>query len=179
MRNLMLTAIIVQLTVLAGCASDSETTSEGTTTTATASASTAPADTSGSEAPAMPDPDDVRIEGDHLVVDGHINFAYDSDEILDDSSELLDHIALLLKNHADEISHLRIVGHTDIDGGHEHNQDLSERRAAAVAQALVDRGVSAELEHDGVGELEPLCEEDTDECHAMNRRVEFIIIPEA
>lgn len=125
---------------------------------------------------AAPDPTDVHIEGDHLTIDRHINFATDSDEILADSFELLDHIATMIKNHEDEIGHLKIIGHTDTDGGHDHNMDLSNRRAAAVESALRERGVEIQLEHDGVGETEPLCEEDTDECHASNRRVEFLIV---
>ena len=121
------------------------------------------------------DPTDVHIEGDHITIDRHINFASDSDEILADSNDLLDHIALLL-NHHPEVAHLRIIGHTDAAGGHDHNLDLSNRRAAAVENALRERGVTATLEHSGVGESEPVCEEDTDECHAQNRRVEFLIV---
>ncbi|HJK97655.1 MAG TPA: OmpA family protein [Polyangiaceae bacterium LLY-WYZ-14_1] len=169
---------VLGLALLGACATETETqtSDDGSTTTTTAAVRTAQPASSGSEAPAQPDPDDVRIVGDHLEVDGTINFATDSDEILADSNELLDHIALLVKNHRDEIAHLKIVGHTDNDGGHDYNQDLSERRAAAVAQALVDRGVDIELEHSGVGETEPVCTEDTDECHARNRRVEFLIV---
>ena len=125
---------------------------------------------------AAPDPTDVHIEGDHLTIDRHINFATDSDEILADSFELLDHVATLINNHSGEIGHLKIIGHTDTDGGHDHNRDLSNRRAAAVENALRERGVTIQLEHDGVGETEPICSEDTDECHARNRRVEFLII---
>lgn len=134
-------------------------------------------------APAEPaiaeDPSDVHIEGDHLVIDGHINFESDSDVIMSDSTELLDHIAQMLSNHGDEIQHLKIIGHTDAAGGHDHNQELSDRRAAAVEQALRDRGVQIELEHSGVGETEPLCQADSDECHAQNRRVEFLIVADA
>lgn len=131
---------------------------------------------SAAVAVAVEDPSDVHIEGDHLVIDGHINFETDSDVILEDSNVLLDHIAQLINNHQDEIRHLKIIGHTDAAGGHDHNQELSERRAAAVEQALRDRGVSAELEHSGVGETEPICQEDTDDCHSQNRRVELLII---
>ncbi len=84
------------------------------------------------EPEAAPDPEDVRIEGDHLTIDRMIHFALDSDEILDDSTEILDHIALVLKNHT-ELVKLHVVGHTDESGDHDHNQELSERRAAAVA----------------------------------------------
>ena len=75
-----------------------------------------------------------------------------------------------------DVALFQIIGHTDTDGGHDHNMDLSNRRAAAVENALRERGVTIELEHDGGGETEPMCSEDTDECHASNRRVEFLII---
>ncbi len=124
------------------------------------------------------DPDDVHIVGDHIEIDRHINFETDSDVILADSHDLLDHIALFISHHEDEIAHLSIIGHTDAAGGHQHNQDLSERRAHSVLNALQERGVSIELDSHGVGETEPVCEEDTDDCHAQNRRVEFLIVTE-
>ena len=120
------------------------------------------------------DPPDVHIEGDRLTIDDHIHFALDEAEILADSFELLDHIALLLSNHP-EITALHIVGHTDASGGPEHNLDLSTRRAAAVETALRERGVSQTIDSSGVGETEHLCHEDTEECHARNRRVELLI----
>ncbi len=124
--------------------------------------------------PAPEDPPDVHIEGDHLTIDTKIMFEFDKDTILADSNEILDHIAATLKNHS-EIAVLHIVGHTDVAGGHDHNQDLSERRAAAVVAALRERGVEQTVDSRGVGETEPVCEEDTDDCHEKNRRVEFIV----
>ncbi len=129
-----------------------------------------------SSEPAAAEPQDVRLEGDHLQIDRHINFATDSDEILADSNDLLDHIAAFINSHRAQIGHLRIIGHTDAAGGAEANQALSERRAAAVAQALSSRGVTIQLEHSGVGETQHLCNEDTDACHAQNRRVEFLVV---
>lgn len=126
------------------------------------------------EAAPVEDPSDVHIEGDHLTIDNKIMFATDSDEILPESTEILDHIATALKNHT-ELSTLHIIGHTDASGGADHNQDLSERRAAAVMKALADRGVTQSLDSKGVGETEPSCQEDTDECHESNRRVEFVV----
>jgi len=131
------------------------------------------ADAAPEPAPAE-DPSDVRIEGDHLVIDQKIHFAHDSDEILDDSTELLDHIAQALNNHT-ELSTLHIIGHTDSNGPDGHNQELSERRAAAVEAALRDRGISQTVDSRGAGEKEPACGEDTDECHEKNRRVEFLV----
>jgi peptidoglycan-associated lipoprotein len=123
---------------------------------------------------AVADPDDVHIEGDHLTIDRHINFAFDKSEILADSFDLLDHVAQLLKNHP-EITTLHVIGHTDSAGGAEHNQKLSEARANAVVEALRARGVTQNIDAAGKGESEHLCSEDTEECHAKNRRVEFVI----
>ena len=131
------------------------------------------ADAAAEPAPAE-DPSDVHIEGDHLVIDQKILFAHNSEEILPDSNGILDHIAQTLANHT-ELSTVHVIGHTDTSGGHKLNQDLSERRAASVVAALRDRGVAQTIDSRGVGETEPVCSEDTDECHERNRRVEFVI----
>jgi outer membrane protein OmpA-like peptidoglycan-associated protein len=127
--------------------------------------------------PAEPqDPDDVHIEGDHITIDDHILFALNSDEILPESGDILDHLAQFLANHRDDVPGLKVIGHTDRQGGKKHNQQLSEKRAAAVVAALEDRGVTQPLEPIGKGMSEKLCQEDTDECHDRNRRVEFLIV---
>lgn len=120
------------------------------------------------------DPPDVHIEGDHLTIDKKIHFGTDSDEIMDDSSELLDHIAQTLKNHT-ELSVLHVIGHTDSSGDDAHNMDLSKRRAASVVAALKARGVAQKIDSRGAGEEQPACKEDTPECHEKNRRVEFVV----
>ena len=122
-----------------------------------------------------PEPQDVHIEGDHLTIDGHINFASASNEILADSGTLLDHIAQLVNMHP-EIQHIRIIGHTDDEGSAAANVALSTSRAESVASALRSRGVNIQLDASGAGEAQTLCQEDTDECHARNRRVEFLIV---
>lgn len=139
-------------------------------------AATEPAETAAAPpaAAAADDPEDVHIEGDHLVIDRHINFATNSEEILEDSFDLLDHIAQLLKNHP-EIAVVHVIGHTDNAGNADHNQKLSERRASSVVEALRSRGVSQKLDAAGKGKAQPLCQEDTDECHQKNRRVEFVV----
>lgn len=142
----------------------------------------APAPAAAVEPPAtaevapVEDPSDVRIVGDHIEFDEKIHFATNSDEILADSNGMLDHIAQALKNHG-EFTKLHVVGHTDKTGKKDHNQDLSERRAAAVVAALESRGVTQAMDARGAGEDEPTCTEDTDECHEKNRRVELIVEP--
>ena len=132
------------------------------------------ADASPAPEPAAEDPSDVRIEGDHLVIDQKIHFATDSDQILDDSTEILDHIAQALANHT-ELGVVHVIGHTDSTGNDKHNLELSERRAQAVVNALRDRGVKQTIDARGAGETEPACGDDTDECHEKNRRVEFVV----
>ncbi|MFK7931091.1 MAG: OmpA family protein, partial [Myxococcota bacterium] len=116
----------------------------------------------------------ITISNDHLIVDQKIHFGSDSDVIQDDSFELLDEMASVLKAHR-EISVLHVVGHTDSTGDDAHNMDLSERRASSVVTMLRDKGVEQTIDAKGAGETQPVCEEDTTECHERNRRVEFII----
>lgn len=69
-----------------------------------------------------------------------------------------------------------IVGHTDSTGSEKFNQRLSEQRAQAVADYLVEQGVKAEqLTVRGAGESEPIASNDTAEGRAKNRRVEVTI----
>ncbi|MEM1416337.1 MAG: OmpA family protein [Myxococcota bacterium] len=117
----------------------------------------------------------VRIEGDRVAFDQHINFAFDSAEILDDSAELLDAIAAVLREH-EEIATVRVDGHTDSTGDDDHNMELSERRAASVVAALRERGVEQQLASRGLGETAPLCTDESEACHARNRRVELVIV---
>jgi outer membrane protein OmpA-like peptidoglycan-associated protein len=68
------------------------------------------------------------------------------------------------------------VGHTDNVGSETYNQGLSERRAAAASNYLVTQGVKpTRLSTRGMGELEPLESNDTDEGRRLNRRVEVAI----
>jgi len=71
---------------------------------------------------------------------------------------------------------LKIIGHTDSDGGDEANLKLSKSRADAVKDALVRvYGVdNSRLNTEGKGELEPVAENTSPEGKAQNRRVEFI-----
>ena len=131
----------------------------------------------GEEAPPPPeDPSDVHLEGDHVTIDERIRFALNSDEILGESSTILDHLAQFLNNHAAEVPALQVIGHTDTQGNARSNQDLSERRAASVVRALEERGVQQRLEAIGRGQTQLLCTEQTEDCHRQNRRVEFIVV---
>jgi outer membrane protein OmpA-like peptidoglycan-associated protein len=71
---------------------------------------------------------------------------------------------------------LAVEGHTDSVGSDAYNQDLSYRRAMAVRDFLISRGVdAARLQIAGFGRTRPLADNRSPEGRAMNRRVEIII----
>ena len=70
-----------------------------------------------------------------------------------------------------------IDGHTDNISGAEFNQTLSENRAKAVYNYLVNKGVDAwRLTYKGYGLTKPIASNDTEEGRAKNRRTEFVIL---
>lgn len=117
----------------------------------------------------------VVVEGDQIVFDEPILFATNSDEILPESFPLIDKIAETMVEHS-EVRSATIEGHTDDTGSSAHNHELSQRRAAAVVEALRSRNVTTPLVAAGIGEDRPLCTDDSDACHQRNRRVEIHII---
>jgi outer membrane protein OmpA-like peptidoglycan-associated protein len=70
-----------------------------------------------------------------------------------------------------------VVGHTDMQGGVERNQKLSQDRAASVVAALTGKhGIGRDrLTADGVGPLAPVAANDTEAGRAKNRRVEMVL----
>lgn len=99
-------------------------------------------------------------------------FKVDSATIPAGYEKELDHLAGLLKIYKD--AEIHIEGHTDSTFTEEHNQKLSEKRAAAVKQALVKRGVStARMTVVGFGKSQlRFPAESNDEEKAANRRVD-------
>ena len=84
-----------------------------------------------------------------------------------------DAIALVAQRLAErEPGTVAIVGHTDDQGDDAYNQDLSQRRAQTVADALAGSiGTSYPLQVEGRGEAEPFVANDTEDDRARNRRV--------
>lgn len=70
---------------------------------------------------------------------------------------------------------IQILGHTSSDGSTESNLKLSEKRALAVKNYLISKGIEANrLTSQGVGEKQPIVPNDTEENKNRNRRVEFV-----
>jgi outer membrane protein OmpA-like peptidoglycan-associated protein len=75
---------------------------------------------------------------------------------------------------------LQVEGHTDSVGSDEMNQRLSEMRAGAVRDYLVEQGVAAAtITSRGFGKTRPVATNDTAEGRAQNRRVELVVSGEA
>jgi outer membrane protein OmpA-like peptidoglycan-associated protein len=73
---------------------------------------------------------------------------------------------------------IMIAGHTDSTGSETHNQQLSERRAMAVKNALSGQGVDpARMSAVGYGESKPIADNNTESGRQTNRRVAITIAP--
>lgn len=120
----------------------------------------------------------VVRQGDNitLVMPGNITFAVDSADINSGFYEILDSVALVLIEFKQTL--VEVAGHTDSTGSDEHNQDLSERRAASVSNYLVSRSVMRDrLITVGAGERYPVASNETASGRQLNRRVEINIEP--
>lgn len=97
-------------------------------------------------------------------------FDVDSDRLRPESTPKLEELRKMLADHAD--LKLVIEGHTDSTGDDAHNQDLSQRRAAAVVAFLVANGISANrVQAAGKGETAPVGDNTTTLGRQQNRRV--------
>ncbi|WP_437630861.1 OmpA family protein [Sorangium sp. So ce854] len=108
-----------------------------------------------------------------VYIEGKIVFDTSKAVIRPGSEKTLETLLQFLKEHP-EVTRLRIEGHTDAQASEEHNQDLSAKRALAVADWLVDRGVdNLRLIAVGFGESRPLGPNEIAAGRSENRRVEF------
>jgi outer membrane protein OmpA-like peptidoglycan-associated protein len=86
---------------------------------------------------------------------------------------VLDRVASFLKEN--EGTKVLIEGHTDSRGSDQYNEELSQRRALAVADALAFRGIDrGRVEAVGRGEALPVASNDTAAGQQQNRRVELV-----
>ena len=73
---------------------------------------------------------------------------------------------------------IQIIGHTDNVGSDTDNKNLSESRAKAVYDKLIEKGIdNIRVSYKGMGESQPIADNDTEKGQQTNRRTEFIIIP--
>lgn len=108
-----------------------------------------------------------------LLSMNNITFETNSARLTDADKRVLD--SAVPKINASSSSVIEVVGHTDSRGTDSYNQALSERRARAVMDHLVNAGVAANrLFASGRGEAEPVASNDTEAGRQQNRRVEIL-----
>jgi outer membrane protein OmpA-like peptidoglycan-associated protein len=133
------------------------------------------------------EPVELRVEvasissaftGGGLTLSDPVRFDLDQATLRPEASPILDDIARLLQSQPEMVL-VEIGGHTDDQGGPTYNQRLSERRAEAVRDALVERGVAPErMVARGYGLTRPVTLDRSDASRARNRRVEVVILDE-
>ena len=112
-----------------------------------------------------------------LVTLGDVLFAFDKAELSAQAGPRMDKLASFLKQFPER--KVLIEGFTDSVGNDGYNRSLSERRAQAAGDALVQRGVDrARISARGFGKSHPVASNGSPEGRAMNRRVEIVIADE-
>jgi len=120
----------------------------------------------------------VTLAREKLEIKGKVFFDKEKAVIQKRSYGLLDQVAKVLIAHP-EIPTVSIEGHTDSQGNPAENRQLSQRRAEAVRQYLISKGVAMErLLAKGFGADKPVDSNKTSRGRENNRRVEFIISTE-
>lgn len=112
--------------------------------------------------------DDIR-----LIMPGNITFQTNSYQLASNFYPVLDSVITVLAKFDKSV--ISVNGFTDSTGSFEHNQQLSEKRAASVANYL-SGGISAlRINTQGYGERYPVADNATEAGRSLNRRVEINI----
>ena len=104
-----------------------------------------------------------------------VHFDFDKATLRPEAIVILNNAAGLLSTHERVV--VEVAGHTDSVGSEQYNQGLSERRANAVRDYLVSKGIKASrMTARGYGEVRPVASNDNAEGRQANRRVELIVL---
>lgn len=120
----------------------------------------------------------VTRVGNNIILNmpSNITFPVDGDQISPSFVPTLDSVTLVLKKFNQTL--IDVYGHTDSTGSDSYNQDLSQRRAQAVAGYLTSRAINAQrFAVQGFGETRPIADNGTEAGRAQNRRVEIQLVP--
>jgi outer membrane protein OmpA-like peptidoglycan-associated protein len=120
----------------------------------------------------------IQREQDILAITfkSDFSFGFDSAIIKPGAEDEIARVAAVLIKYPQ--TNISIEGYTDSKGSEEYNMDLSSRRAEAVKNSLIGRGLSSSrLQTIGFGESKPLATNDTEAGRQQNRRVRIVIVP--
>ena len=120
----------------------------------------------------------VTRDGDNIVLNmpSNITFEVDKSNVKPNFVDVLGSVALVLKEYKSTM--IEVAGHTDSTGSDSYNQMLSQQRAQAVSNVLIDDGVQpVRIDTVGYGESRPIASNSTPEDRAQNRRVELTLLP--
>jgi outer membrane protein OmpA-like peptidoglycan-associated protein len=120
----------------------------------------------------------VTRSGDNITLNmpGNITFKTDSADLNASFFEVLNSVGKVVNEFEQTV--IEVAGHTDSTGSDQYNQQLSQRRADAVASYLKTRSVRADrIITVGAGESHPVASNDTADGRQRNRRVELTLVP--
>jgi OmpA-OmpF porin, OOP family len=125
-------------------------------------------------------PTDTPQPGDNedLVFDNAL-FGFDKSDLTESSKQILNRVVDIMNRNPGMT--IKVISHTDNFGSEEYNQALSEKRAMACIDYLVEKGIdSGRLTSEGMGETKPIADntingKDNPAGRAKNRRTEFKI----
>ena len=120
---------------------------------------------------------EVERVGESILVtfDSGIMFDVDSYALKASTKANLDKMAETMKEY--DKTEIIVMGHTDATGSDEHNQKLSENRAASVSRFLQQNGITAKrVTTKGFGEQKPVSSNNSVSGREQNRRVEIAIV---
>lgn len=121
---------------------------------------------------------EVVRQGDNITLNmpGNVTFGFDQATLQPQFYPVLDNVAGTLQQYSQTV--IEVAGHTDSVGSDSYNQQLSQRRAEAVANYLNSRGIMRDrMITVGAGETRPIASNDTEQGRAENRRVEITLVP--
>jgi len=127
--------------------------------------------------PVVEETEKTVVYEDRIELKQQIEFIVDTNIIQDYSLPIVDDIAKVINDKAN-IGHVTIIGHASKEGSYKYNYELSESRARAIWEKLIERGVSfRRISYQGSGEVRPVegFEGDSEEELQKNRRTEFQI----
>ena len=118
----------------------------------------------------------VRLTETKIEILEKVYFDTNKATIKPESFNLLRQVGATLRANT-QILEVRVEGHTDSRGSDDYNLKLSQERAGAVRDFLIEYGIAADrLTSVGHGETKPVADNDTSSGRDRNRRVEFNIV---